>query len=356
MNTISALVKISKYAGERFDLVQAGAGNSSVKENDGTMLIKASGYLLSEVTEENGFSKVYTQQIADIVKNPSILEAKDKREREKISARLVKEAMIGQNRPSIETLLHALMLKYTLHTHPLAVNMIVIQKNWKEILTKIFDDIIMVDYRTPGIELALVLKKEMDDFRAVKGKSAKIFFLQNHGLIITSDTIAEIKELNEYVLKKIEAYLNIDLSRYKETTAISDLFSCDTEDSCISYLSEDSQINRIFQTHQELLFSLPFCPDKLVYCGISAVRIAHISDSNAVKQYEKVYHEVPKVVIFGTRIYIVAKSIKKAKEIEEVLKFHLLVLENAGQKMHFLDLDELAYLSNWEAEQYRQNI
>ncbi|PHS36984.1 MAG: hypothetical protein COB07_11700 [Sulfurovum sp.] len=354
MNTIRALMKISNYAGERFDLVQAGGGNSSVKDDDGTMLIKSSGYLLSEVDEENGFSKVYTQQIADIVKNQSILEAEDKREMEKISTQLVKESMISQNRTSIETLLHALMLKYTLHTHPLVVNMIVIQKNWKDILTKMFDDIILVDYRTPGIELALELKKEMDNFESLKHMKAKIFFLQNHGLIITSDNIDEIKDLSEEVLKKIEEYLKIDLSRYKETTSISDLFSCHKEAPCISYLSEDSQINRIFQTNQELLFSLPFCPDKLVYCGIGAVKIAHIEDTNALKQYVKEYHELPKIVIFGTRIYIVAKNIKKAKEIEEMLKFHLLVIENTGQKIHFMDFDEMAYLSNWEAEQFRQ--
>lgn len=356
MKSVRALIKISNYAGQRFDLVQAGGGNSSVKDDDGTMLIKASGYPLSEVDEENGFSKVYTRQIANIVKNKSVLKAKNKREREKISAQLVKESIIGHSRPSIETLLHALMSKYTLHTHPLAVNMIVIEKDWKDVLAKMFDDVVLVDYRTPGIELALELKKEMDNFESVKLMQPKIIFLQNHGLIISSDNIDEIKDLSEEVLKKIEEYLKIDLSRYKETTSVSDLFSCYEGAPFLSYLSEDSQINRIFQTKQELLFSLPFCPDKLAYCGIGAVKIVRTEDTNALKQYVKEYHELPKVVIFGTRIYIVTKNIKKAKEIEEVLKCHLLVLENASKEISFLDFDELAYLSNWEAEEYRQKI
>ncbi len=43
MNEMNDFIKISKYAGERFDLTQAGGGNSSVKNDDGTMYIKASG-------------------------------------------------------------------------------------------------------------------------------------------------------------------------------------------------------------------------------------------------------------------------------------------------------------------------
>ena len=356
MNTLKELMKISKYAGERFDLVQAGGGNASVKNDDGTMLIKASGYLLSEVNEEMGIAEVSTQKIVDIVDDPDILNAKEKAERESMGAKLVKEAMIDQNRPSIETLLHAFLSKYTLHTHPLTVNMIVIQKEWKPILGSIFDDVLLVDYKTPGIELALALKKAMDVFIASKHKQPKIIFLQNHGLIITSDNLNEIMELNEEVLKKIEKYLNVDFSRYRATTFISNLFLHFEDVQLTSYLSEDTHINNILYTNEELLFSAPFCPDKLVYCGVSAVKIAHQNDIDALKQYKKKYYDLPKIIIFKSRIYIVADNLKKAKEIEEVLKFHLLVLENTGQKINFLEFDELAYLSNWEAEKYRQKI
>ena len=58
MNEIKDLVDISKYAGERFDLIQAGGGNSSVKLENGEMLIKASGFILSDMDENNGYSRV----------------------------------------------------------------------------------------------------------------------------------------------------------------------------------------------------------------------------------------------------------------------------------------------------------
>ena len=42
---------MSKYAGMREDLVQAGGGNSSYKISQTEMAIKASGYQLSDLTE-----------------------------------------------------------------------------------------------------------------------------------------------------------------------------------------------------------------------------------------------------------------------------------------------------------------
>ena len=42
---------------------------------------------------------------------------------------------------------------------------------------------------------------------------------------------------------------------------------------------------------------------------------------------------------------------------EEVLKFHIMVLEkSSGSDKNFLDSKEMAYLGNWEAEKYRQNL
>ena len=52
---------ISRYCGERFDLVQAGGGNTSVKIND-IMFIKASGFNLADITKN-------TDMFVSITKN-----------------------------------------------------------------------------------------------------------------------------------------------------------------------------------------------------------------------------------------------------------------------------------------------
>lgn len=356
MNEIKDLVEISKYAGERFDLVQAGGGNSSVKFDNGEMIIKASGFLLSDISDNSGYSRVYTKDIADIVKSNEILMCDDKRERESITSNLVKVATIDkQNRPSIETLLHSFLYKYTLHTHPIVVNMIVIQKNWKEILQSVFKDeaIALVPYKTPGIELALELDKTLQSFESIPN----IIFLQNHGLIITSIYEKDIIRLTDFVVEKIENYLKIDMEKYKLTNKISYLFNTVQKNSNIAYLSEDFYLNEQIEKNRELFLQTPFCPDSLVYCSISPIVINDLFDIKSLQDYKTKYFELPKVVIYQGKILFVAQNIKKAKEMEEVFKFHIMVLEQCIKSdKNFLELEELAYLSNWEAEKYRQKI
>jgi rhamnose utilization protein RhaD (predicted bifunctional aldolase and dehydrogenase) len=356
MSEVKDLIEISKYAGERFDLVQAGGGNSSVKLQNDEMLIKASGFLLSDLEENNGLSKVSTKKIAGIAINTNITDEPNKRKRESIAAALVQEATLDKkNRPSIETLLHSFLYKYTLHTHPIVVNMIVVRKDCEKILTSIFkdEDIAFVPYKTPGIELALELNKVLKNFKIIP----KIIFLQNHGLIVTSPNKPDIKVLTEQVLEKIEAYLKLDMSKYKLTNKISHLLSTLQKTSNITFLSEDSYLNKQLNKNKELFLQTPFSPDSLVFCGVSAIEIEDLFDISPLEIYKAAYFELPKIIIFSNKLFLIAPNTRKAKEMEEVLKFHIMVLEKSlMDDKNFLADDELAYLNNWEAEKYRQKL
>ena len=350
------LVTISRYAGERFDLIQAGGGNSSVKLENNEMLIKASGVLLSDVNENKGYSKVDFKKIESILTNKIVINEKIKTNREKIVEDLVKEATLDlANRPSIETLLHSALYKYTLHTHPVVVNMIVIQKDWNKILSSIFkgQDISLVPYRTPGIELALELYKVIKNFDTIPN----VTFLQNHGLIVSSDHLDDILEITDNVLSKIEHFLQIDMSRYKLTTKISNLINNFQKNSEITYLVEDAYLNHQLTQNIALFTEPPFCPDGFVFCGACAFHLKDISNALEFKDYKDKYHELPKIIIFKNHIYLRALNVKKAKEIEELLKFQIMVLEkNLKNNKNFLTTEELLYLSNWEAEKYRKKI
>lgn len=356
MIELKNFVEISKYAGERFDLAQAAGGNSSVKLKNGEMFIKASGFSLSDVSENSGYSKVDSKKIANILKNKTIIKEVDKKKREFLAKELVEEATLDKNnRPSIETLLHSTLCKYTLHTHPVVVNMIVIQKEWKKILVSIFKDenIALISYKTPGIDLALELDKVLSAFTI----SPKIIFLQNHGLIVTSDNSDDIEKLTELVLIKIENHLKIDMSKYKLTNKISKLINNFKKKTNIAFLSEDKYLNDQLVKNLELFLQMPFCPDSLVFCGVSAVIVKDLKDIKALKEYKKKYDDLPKVIIFNKHIFFIALNIKKAKEIEEVMKFHIMILEkNKKNNKNFLESQELLYLNNWEAEKYRKKI
>lgn len=51
---MQGFIQISKYAGMRNDLAQAGGGNTSVKLDDRVMLVKSSGFQLADVSENSG--------------------------------------------------------------------------------------------------------------------------------------------------------------------------------------------------------------------------------------------------------------------------------------------------------------
>ncbi len=203
--------------------------------------------------------------------------------------------------------------------------------------------------------MALELDQELSKF----DKVPNIIFLQNHGLIVTATVKSEVFEKTEYVLDQIEKHLKFDLHQYKLTNKISSLIkaaSPDKSNNNISYLSEDLIINKQLIKDQSVFTQTPFCPDSLVYCGISAVKIKGIEDLNSIEDYVKKYFELPKIIIFEDFLFVNAINIKKAKEIEEVLKFNVLVRSNSSENINYLELSELEYLSNWEAEKFRQKL
>lgn len=354
MNELESLINLSKYVGERFDLVQAGGGNISVKSEDGIMLIKSSGYSLSDIDKKRGYSKIDNAKIIEILNNSDITRVVDKKIQDELVARQVGEATLDlQYKPSIETLLHSLFYKFTVHTHPIVVNMIVNKTNWQEVLKSIFtENIALVNYKTPGIELALELKLTILEFT----KIPQIIFLQNHGLIITAETEEEVKHLQEYVLAKIESYLQVDMSKYKLTNLVSSLINKASGQNIIAFLSNDIDLNLLLAKDEDLFFKMPFCPDSVVYNGIKAVWLKHIEDIATICEYMDAYKMSPKVVIFDDMLFLIAANIRKAREMEDVLRFHVMVLAQNGMNTNFLPQSELDYLLDWEAEKYRQNI
>lgn len=356
---INSLIKISKYAGERFDLVQSAGGNSSIKLKNGTMLIKSSGVTLSDLNFNFGFTKVNNKKIKLILNNKQILKIKNKKKKEFLAQKLLKRANLEKkSKPSIEVFLHSLLNKITLHTHPICVNNVVCSPNWKKNLNKIFNNnnYLFVKYKSPGIELALELKKEVEKYFSINKFLPKIIFLQNHGLIITDGTTKKVIELTNYITLAIERFIKTDYSIYRLTNKISNLVRKTYKDkNLISYLSEDKIINDKV-LNKKFLFSKPTCPDTFVFNGIKPCKLKNLHDELSLKKFKKKYKSFSKILIFRKNIFLINKSVKKTKSMEEMLKFHLLVMKKLYDKPLYLLDKEMQYLSNLETEKYRQNI
>jgi len=357
MIEIKQLVQMSKYAGERFDLVQAGGGNSSVKLSGGKMIIKASGYNLSEINESKGISRVDNHKILYLLDKKELVKL-TKLEREKRAVKAMEDANLTPKiKASIETFLHALTQKYTLHTHPIVVNIIACRDGWNKTFSRLFPDALFVHYETPGISLAIQMKLSLDRYIAKYKANPQIIFLQNHGIIITSNSLKDIFIIMENVVLRLEKSLGIDYSAYRMTNKVSQLVNNVIKDNKIAYLSTDISIIEILRKYKNILSCPPFCPDKMVYCGASNVELKNQNDVQSIKKYVDKYEDYPKIIILNKMIFIIADSVRKAKEIEDIFKFHLVVIkENKGHNINYLSMNELDYLNNWESEKYRQKL
>lgn len=354
MICIEKFVELSRYIGERFDLVQAGGGNTSVKSENNEMVIKASGYTLSEVNSSEGYAIVNNTEVLDILKNDKVLSCSVKREKDDIANVCMQKTILSGERPSIETFLHSMLYKYTAHVHSVSVNALSSCIDWQEQLKLVDKDAMFVEYKTPGIELALEMKEKMNGYFSDYNIKPKVTFLQNHGVIISSDNIDELYELLELITTEAELVAKINLSKYKFTNKISKLVNGVSSEGKITYLSEDNVINDILSNNTNFSSCLPFSPDSLVYCGFEVVEMMNIDNDNSIRNYYEKYLELPKVISFNNMVFIIADNIKKAKQIEELLKNDLIIMKSSYRKINTLETKELMYLSNWEAEKYRQ--
>ena len=352
---LDALIKMSKYAGQRFDLVQAGGGNTSVKYGD-MMYIKASGYLLSELTQNTGHTIVETAKVVSILYDDQVLAITDKKEKDATASKKLQLAKVFDGpRPSIETYLHAVLYKYTLHVHSISVNMFTSHKDWLQKMEDLDSEALCVKYETPGIELALELKKQMETYKTKYGRLPHVIFLQNHGLIVSSDNYEDIEALNEKVVLAAEKKAFVDFSRYRATTKIANCYNEAFQNDAIAYLSEDVTIIELMNQINPEQLKKPFSPDGYVFCGYTILDVDELQ-KDLFRTYQETYFDAPKIIRYKGRIYIMAADLKKAKMIEDVFKNNLLTAKNLGSDLQFLEDAEISYLGNWEAEKYRQKL
>ncbi len=335
-------IEMSKYAGMREDLVQAGGGNSAYKISRERMAIKASGYQLADVRADQGYAIVNPQVIRNAFLNGAELEGMTEADAKEILA----QAFLEGERPSIETFLHAVSGRYSLHTHPIVVNILTSRAGGMDMLQEMFPEALMVPYATPGVELAKVYFKKYQQH----GRGISVVFLQNHGLLVSAETADEAMEKTEHTVRRIEEHLNMDMSAYHAVTQLYHAY----KDGIIWRVTDQN-----VKQAQEVLgrvWDSAFCPDCVVFLGKRMFDAGNRLDGKELDRFRAAYGE-PAVIAYQKEIYLHAPSVKKALEMQSVLSFSAQVmLANAGHECHMLSRQEQDFLLGWDAEKYRKNI
>jgi rhamnose utilization protein RhaD (predicted bifunctional aldolase and dehydrogenase) len=282
----------------------------------------------------------------NIINHLTNIDSNIKKNREKEAKQLCDGSILflKNYKPSIETMMHCLTKKYSVHLHPLQFLKICGLENCNDLLKEKFNDFCFIDYFTPGIDVALELNKIYDN--------QELIFLKNHGIVLTSDNVENLYILLENTINKLEEIINMNFNNYKFTNYISKLMNKITNKLTISYLSMDYTIKELYNNTINLK---PYFPDKLVYCGINIIYLNNNFQEDLIKisDYQNKYYEIPKLFFYKNNIYINSNSIKKCIDIECLLKSHLICY---NKNNNILSNEENNYLNNWDAEKYRKNI
>lgn len=339
---LKELERISQQVGICPDLVQGGGGNTSAKLDDRYMAVKASGYRLDQVSEDEGYVIVDYQRIRNYFHT---VDTKRDVNFERESADFMKGCVLEDRnpknlRPSIETGFHSFMGKYVIHTHSVYANILCCSKEGKGIASEVFGEdfaMLWVPYTNPGFDLTLELNKAIGEYRNNKGYSPNIVFMENHGVIVSSDTSKECLNLHERVNEAIINYLNletpypkvgvqrIDEGQFKSLTA---------------YLKETLVRMAV---GPELFKEIILYPDQLVYLGdnISFEGDGKVNIDPSTGEVVYATNEAEAITIdetFTAYIYVVDK------------------IKELGLTIQTMSEEAIMFIRNMEGEKYRKSL
>lgn len=186
-----SLLALSHHLGDaRLRMAILGEGNTSVRLDDETFLVKASG------------SNLATLQAADVTRCSfacllPLLDAEGATDIAVDQALMAARLDPAAKKPSIEAIFHAFLLtlpgvRCVGHVHAIAVNQLLCSPRAREFADRRAcpDEIVMcgvesvfVPYADPGLGLSRAIRREVIGFVKRTGRDPKLILLQNHGII-----------------------------------------------------------------------------------------------------------------------------------------------------------------------------
>ncbi|MBN1414095.1 MAG: SDR family NAD(P)-dependent oxidoreductase [Bacteroidales bacterium] len=371
---IKDLIEISRYYGKNKDYIIAGGGNTSYKNSE-FIWIKASGTSLASI-DENGFVKLSREKLQRI---GTAVYSNDALKREaQVKADLFTAIEPDQQgRPSVETSLHDIIsYRYVVHTHATRINGVLCAKNSREVITRLFgESALYIEYTDPGYVLFTKTKERIDQYHEKQGKDPNIIFLENHGTLVSADTVKEIKELYEQVERLLKKENKVTLpSKGKplhETVKaiLPALRMMLTGDKPKILRIRHNELIEGFYTNEEAFRKIhaPFTPDIIVYCKSKYLYIDETGSSESViaairLQLDRFVKEngfIPRIILIKDVGLVAAEDNWASAEIvldvfEDLMKISMYTGNAGGPR--FLNKDQISFIDNWEVENYRRQL
>ena len=366
------LVAVSRLFGADPAYVIAGGGNTSFK-NEEKIWIKASGTSLATI-DETGFVSLSREKLKLISQkkysdNPLLRE-------NEVKADLHEAIVSPMNlRPSVETSLHELIsYQYVVHTHPTKVNGVMCSQQAEEMCKNMFGDkALFVPYTDPGYILFKKVAEGIAKFENLFGFQPKLIFLENHGVFVGADTTEEIQSIYQEIMAIIEGRLGAQLPG-KEITELQSILVDQVEKlhpgfAGFKAIGITSELIDLYSNDEKAFQKAckSFTPDDIVYCKAHYLYIPEqesepkilLAAQEKIAAYFSKYGYLPKVLALKNKGVIgIEESLKSARNVldvyENILKISFFSDNFGGPK--FLNDEQIAFIDNWEVENYRRKI
>ena len=207
-DVLEQLIGMSQSLGDPAnDYVILGEGNTSVRADEDSFWVKASGTELVRASRDS-FVRVRFAPILEAMDGAPLTDTEVKQ--------LLKAVTVeGTRAPSIETFLHALCLQldgiqFVGHTHPVAAVSLLCSQRSRELFSgSLFPDQIVllgpafvyIPYTDPGLPLALTVRDRVRQFVDTQQRVPKVLMMENHGVFALGGTAQEVLNITQMLVK-----------------------------------------------------------------------------------------------------------------------------------------------------------
>lgn len=369
--SLAELVDISRRVGEDPEWVLAGGGNTSFKDEQ-FLYVKASGYQLATITED-GFARMDRARLQAIWDKEYPTDVPP-REATALDDLMAARVPGEERRPSVETLMHELFpFSFVIHTHPAIVNGLTCSQDGAAMTPELFGGrALWMPVVNPGYVLAVRMREAADRYATQHGAFPRIVLIQNHGLVVAGNTVAQIDETHELILSIMRSAIgrapdangikpdDPDATERWQAAVVAAL----PEQTTVRFLV-NNEIRRLTASAEVFeRIRLPFSPDHIVYAGpellylTGDVNAGTEADAvaSAVADYRARHEMDPKVMaIGGVGCFAVGPSEKAARASELLFRDAIKVATYAeafgGPSP--LPNREIAFIRDWEVEKFR---
>jgi rhamnose utilization protein RhaD (predicted bifunctional aldolase and dehydrogenase) len=298
--------------------VQGAGGNVSWKDGD-TLWIKASGTWLADAARKDIFVPVDLAHLRTAIDAGAM----DVQPRTRGT---------GELRPSIETLLHALMPHpVVVHLHAVELLAHLVRADFPATISERLGERaswVAAPYCKPGLELAQAVASALSH-----KPGAQVVFLQNHGVVIGANSSGEVDALLRLMLASLA----------RPPLPLLPALACQASLDASYSLVDDQGIQQLALNpllFDQLASSWALFPDHVVFLGPKA----HLAADGAAL-----------VFLRGEGVYV-KDGFGAARLAQLRCYYDVLARHTDGSALATLGASDVAALLNWDAEQYRMAL